>query len=75
MHTLYYITTIVEYSLDVFRIDGAREMGIAVMFAFTRCRTYTLKKKGILKIPEIQNSARYRKPNELLRNFKNKIQL
>lgn len=38
MHSLYYVTAIVEHPLDVLCVDGAREMRIAVVFAVAACR-------------------------------------
>lgn len=42
MHSLNYVSTIVEHSPDVLRVDRTREVGVTVMFAVTAGRTYSL---------------------------------
>lgn len=43
MHALYNVSAVIKHPLDVFRIDGTREMRIAVMFTITARRTDALK--------------------------------
>lgn len=44
MHSLNYVSAIVEHSFYILRIDGARKMWITVMFSVSARRAYTLKK-------------------------------
>lgn len=59
MHPLNYVTTIIEYSLDVFRVDGTCKMWVTIMLAITTGRTdalqVTLLKKNIRKNKCIQS--------------------
>ena len=43
MHSLDYVPTIVEHSLDVFRVYGAREVRVAVVLAVPTRRAYALE--------------------------------
>lgn len=43
MHTLNDVSTIIEHTFYVFRIDGAREVRIAVVLTLSGRRTYTLR--------------------------------
>lgn len=42
MHPLYYVTAIVEYSPDVFSINGTGKMRIAIMFSISTGGAYSL---------------------------------
>lgn len=45
MHPLNDVPTIVEHSLDVLRVDGAREVRVTVVLAVTARSTYALRKE------------------------------
>ena len=42
MHSLNYVSTIVEHSPDVLSVDRTREVGVTVMLSITAGRTYSL---------------------------------
>lgn len=46
MNTLYDVTAVIEHPLDIFRVDGAGEVRIAVVFTFAGGCTYALKQKS-----------------------------
>lgn len=46
MHPLDDVPAIVEYSLDVFRIDGACEVRVTVVLAVAARRTYALQRQA-----------------------------
>lgn len=46
MHPLDDVPAIVEHSLDVFRIDGARKVRVTVVLAVAARRTYALQRQA-----------------------------
>lgn len=55
MHTLNYITTVIEHSPDVFRVYRTSEMGIAIVLAVATGRTNTLKPQATNKLEHVLN--------------------
>lgn len=46
MHPLDDVSTIVEHSLDVLRVDGARKVWVTIVLAVAARRTYALDKQA-----------------------------
>jgi len=47
MHSLDDVSAIIEHSLDVLRVDGARKVWVTIMLAIAARRTYALDKQAI----------------------------